>query len=394
MKWASTLRSGANAGELVGRGADEVEERLEGARVDLVFAFMTPHYAREFSHLARLLKDRFPRAVVAGCTAGGVIGGGREEEDHPSVSLMAGNLPGVELHPVYTDTEDLPDEDAAPEVWRSWLGMGNHGQAGHAILLADPFTATIEPFVAGFDYAYPAGVRLGGLASGGRRPGDHGLFFQDQVFRQGLVAVGLSGEVEVDAVVAQGCRPLGEPLVVTHSRQNTLFEVNHESPLIYLNRVFQKASEGDRDLMRNSLFLGIQVGEDAPFLIRNVMAANYQQGTLNVGAYLHEGQVVQFHVRDRGSAAEELNQHLGAYAREAPVLEGAGALLFSCLGRGRHLFGEAGHDTGCFRRQVGGLPVGGFFCNGEIGPVGGSTYIHGYTSAFGVIRPALRKGVQ
>ena len=123
------------------------------------------------------------------------------------------------------------------------------------------------------------------------------------------------------------------------------------------------------------------------FLIRNIVGMDTEKGILAVGALLREGQLVQFHLRDKQTSTEDLNQVLTTYLSRAGHDQVAGALLFSCLGRGEYLYGQASHDTGMFQRKMGQLPISGFFCNGEIGPVGGTTYLHGYTSCFALFRP-------
>jgi small ligand-binding sensory domain FIST len=107
-----------------------------------------------------------------------------------------------------------------------------------------------------------------------------------------------------------------------------------------------------------------------------------------VGALLEESSVVQFHLRDARTSADDLEAHLCRYRDEAKDTPAKGALLFSCLGRGVHLYGSADHDSHLFRHHLGEIPLGGFFCNGEIGPVQNKTFLHGYTSAFGLFRQA------
>jgi small ligand-binding sensory domain FIST len=203
----------------------------------------------------------------------------------------------------------------------------------------------------------------------------------------------MTGNIQLDTIVAQGCRPIGMPVTVTRCRDNVLFEVDHESPLVYLNRIFQDATDYDRQLMRSALFLGVAVdavtepGEPAPFLVRNLIGADYNAGSVNVGALLREGQLVQFHLRDRKTSQQDLDLLLSQYVSENRLPAQAGALLFSCLGRGQFLYGVPNYDSASFLGKVGERALGGFFCNGEIGPVGGATFIHGYTSAFGIFRP-------
>jgi small ligand-binding sensory domain FIST len=391
MKWASHLSTRETAREAVAELAGALQAELGGG-ADLSLLFVSPHYRAHYDQLSALVQEHLPSGCLIGCSAGGVIGGGHEVEQRPAMSLTAATLPGVRLTPLYSDTLEPPDDDAPPGSWRAWLGL-NGEETTHFIILADPFSTAIEGFLAGLDYAYPAGAKIGGLASGARQPGDNALFLNGRVHRQGLVAVALRGNLQVDTIVAQGCRPIGRPAAITRCQQNILLEIDRRPPLKYLEQLLATLSESDRKLMRTSLFLGLAIDplnkEPAPgdFLIRNLVGVDYQSGAVSVGALLHDGQTVQFHLRDRMTSAEDLQKLLTRYARSGPARDARGALLFSCLGRGEYLYGQPDHDSRAFQNQLGALSLGGFFCNGEIGPVGGATYIHGYTSAFGIFKP-------
>jgi len=395
MKWASVSESGSNLSTLIASAAEKINRSLVGVPPNLVLVFITEHFVELYPHLPGLLQHHFGDAMVAGCSAGGIIGGGQEIENRPAISISAAVLPGVSLHPFHTDTQDLPDEDASPEVWRHWLDVDKVADP-QFMILADPFSAQVEPFLNGLDYAFPQSPKIGGLASGGRRAGENALFLNNQIFTSGLLCIGFAGNIRIDTIVAQGCRPIGNPLAVTRCQENVIFEVEHESPLVYLNRLFQSASEYDRQLMRTALFLGVAVdsipdpGETFPYLIRNLIGADYNAGTVSVGALIREGQMVQFYLRDRQTSQEDLELMLSRYASEFKLPENAGAVLFSCLGRGQFLYGVPNYDSSCFIGKLGPHSLSGFFCNGEIGPVGKSTFIHGYTSAFGIFRPLAK----
>lgn len=392
MKWASSVAASANLSDCIAQAADDVRRRLGRDSADLALVFVSHHFRDAFERVPALVQEHLPARVLVGCSGGGVIGGGVEVENQPAISLTAAALPGVQVRAHHSDTQDLPDEDAPPDVWRAWLGLRQVPSA-HFVVLADPFTAALDPFLNGLDYAYPEAAKIGGLASGGRQAGEHALFLQDQVHRRGLVMVALSGDIEVDTIVAQGCRPIGRPLTVTRCEHNLLLEVDRQAPLKYLAALVEEMGEYDRQLMRTSLFLGLEMdplqGESAPgdFLIRNLVGIDYSRGILAAGAPLQEGQIVQFHLRDKVTSAEDLNALLERYRERSVARTPAGALLFSCLGRGRHLYGEVNHDSRRFAEELGAVPLGGFFCNGEIGPVARSTHIHGYTSSFGLFRP-------
>ncbi|MGH8459196.1 MAG: FIST signal transduction protein, partial [Nevskiales bacterium] len=261
------------------------------------------------------------------------------------------------------------------------------------LLLADSLTFNPEPLLQGLDIAYPDSGKLGGLASGGREPGENALYLRSQIHRSGLVGVALRGNLELSTLVAQGCRPVGDPLFVTASRGNVLLGLDGQPPLVVLNAIYERLDARDQELLRHALFLGIALPgpreryQPGDFLVRNLLGSDPATGALMVGTALENNNIVQFHVRDARSSAEDLEALLRPYDVLPPSERPCGSLLFSCVGRGEGLYGVPDHDTQMLRRHLGDIPVGGFFCNGEIGPVHGTTFLHGYTSAFGLFRP-------
>ena len=208
-----------------------------------------------------------------------------------------------------------------------------------------------------------------------------------------MAGIALNGDVEIDTIVAQGCKPIGSLMRITECERNILTSLDDKSPFTVLSEIYNQLSEPDQQLFQNSLFLGtvtdpfIDTPTTKDFLIRNIVGANPDEGKLAIGEMLREGQLVQFHLRDSNTSSENLKIMLESYNSDDSEHDQFGALLFSCLGRGSYLYGEANHDTDMFKEIVGDIPLTGFFCNGEVGPVGESTYVHGYTSSFGIIKP-------
>ncbi len=394
MKWASHVAIALDLEEAIAQAAREVSVALGEQKPDITFVFISSRFQSEFASVPGLVAGYLPSKLVVGCSAGGVIGGGVECEGAEAVSITSALLPGVKCAPYYTDMEDAPNEDAAPQAWKEWLHMGDAEPQGF-VILADPFSVAVEPLLSGLDYIFPQSVKIGGLASGATSPGGNAIFVNDQVYRSGVVAVAMHGNLVVDTVVAQGCKPIGEPLTVTKCSQNILEGVGGVSPLQYLKQLVPTLSDYDRALMETSLFLGMvmdplkQEFRNGDYLVRNIVGMDSTTGNLAVGSLLHEGLVVQFHLRDSITSAEDLQSVLSVYRAEGNAEDASGALLFSCLGRGQYLYGQPHHDSSLFKQVVGQVPLGGFFCNGEIGPVGASTYVHGYTSSFGIFRPAI-----
>ncbi|HYQ82196.1 MAG TPA: FIST N-terminal domain-containing protein [Anaeromyxobacteraceae bacterium] len=394
MKWGSALSRRQGMDEAFAEAAEGVERALGGHRASLLVIFASPHHAGAFHRLASLAAERFPGALTVGCVGLGVIGGGREAEQGPAFSLTGATLPAVDLSGFHLDMTRLPAADAAPGAWHSVTGRGPGGRPSF-LVLADPFTFDADALVAGLDRAWPGAVTVGGLASGGQGAGEHRLLLGTTVHRHGAVGVALAGNVAVDALVAQGCRPIGRPMLVTRCRGGWLLELDGRPPLEVLGELHRSLCERDRQLARHSLFLGLDLRSErvefdsGELLVRNLVGADPESGTLAVGAELATMQAVQFVVRDAGTAEEDLRRALSRYRISAGGRRPGGALLFSCTGRGAGLFGRPDHDTGLFEELLGPVPLGGFFCNGEIGPVGGTTCLHGYTSAFALFREAL-----
>jgi small ligand-binding sensory domain FIST len=387
VRWAAALAEGSDPASAVRTATAALERQLDGAHAHLVLAFAAGAHARAFPRVQEQLAEQLPGALIAGCAAAGVIGAGRELEGNDALALCAAHLPDVRLASFAIAPERVPDSIAA---WRALIPC-SAAEPPQFVLLADPFSAPVEAVAAGLDAAFPGGVKVGGLASGAQRPGGHELCAGGVRTRAGLVGVALAGDVALDAIVAQGCRPIGTPAFVTRARDNLLLELDGRRPLDVLQELFESASPAERTLFRGSLFLGLEMRSEreryvqGDFLVRNLLGADADSGALVAGATLHAGQVVQFHLRDRATSAEDLERQLERYREGGQPVHGA--LLFSCVGRGRGLYGVAGHDSAAFERHLGGVPLGGFFGNGEIGPVDDRTFLHSYTSAFGLFRP-------
>ena len=373
MKWSSAVSSANRLDEAIAETASRVRRELGDVAPDLAIVFASSHHAGRYDAVPELVRAALEPRTLVGCSAGGVIGGGHEIEGDPGFSLTAACLPDVTIVPFHADEPDPPPVPSAPPP--------------QLIVLPEPFSFDAETFLRVLDERLPGSTVVGGVASGGRQRGQNALFLDDVAHRDGLVGVALSGNVVIDTVVAQGCRPIGEPMFVTRCERNFLYEIDGRSPAAVLSDLHRRASSRDKELFRSSLFLGIVMREQqeyrqGDFLIRNVLGLDGKTGAVAVGALLRTGMVVQFHLRDARTSAEDLDALLGRYGQKP-----AGSLLFSCLGRGVHLYGRPDHDTDLARRHLGDVALGGFFCNGEIGPVMGRTYLHGYTSSFGLFRP-------
>jgi small ligand-binding sensory domain FIST len=358
--------------QAVGEAVGQVLERLGDERPDLVVLFASPHHVGAFEDVASSVRGLLDPTVLLGGTAGAVIGGGREVEDSPALSLFAARLPATLLTPVRLEVVQTPDGP-------SLVGWPDHPD-GTMLLLADPFTFPADAFLDRVNEDLPKLQIIGGLASAAMQPGGNRLVLDDQLTDSGAVGAVLTGGVEVRTVVSQGCRPVGKPYVVTKSDRNFLLELGGKPALQRLQETATSASDEERELMRRGLQIGCVVDETrldfgrGDFLVRGVVGADQRSGAIAVGDTVPVGRTVQFQVRDAGSADEDLRDLLTAVEADA-------ALLFTCNGRGQRLFGEADHDAGVVDQLLGPLPVAGCFCAGELGPVGARNFLHGFTAS-------------
>ena len=398
MKWASAISEHTSLETAIDECVASLREQLGDLQVDLAVVFASSHHHQNYEAVPQLVEQGLPNEngapLVLGCSGGGIIGNGQEVEQSPAFSITAASLPDVTVRPFHLASDALPDLDAGPTSWEDLLGV-RPSEAPQFVLLADPFSFPVQNLILGMDFAFAGSAKIGGLASGAQQQGGNALFLGNRVHRSGAVGVALHGNITIDTVVAQGCRPIGQPMRITQSRRNLLESLDGETPLNVLRGLYPTLTERDQGLMQHSLFLGVVMDEfiDEPqqgdFLIRNVMGMDDRSGSLAIGEMLKEGQLVQFHLRDADTSAQDLAAVLERYAGDNRENEVHGALLFSCLGRGQYLYGRPNHDTELFRDKIGSVPLGGFFCNGEIGPVSGTTFLHGYTSSFGIFRPRM-----
>jgi small ligand-binding sensory domain FIST len=394
MKWASALSRSAQLDVALADVAEQAGRALDQIEPDLVFLFLSANFAPDAERVAELMAPWLGSALLVGCSAQGVAGGGREVESESAIALLAGVLPDVEIEArhVTQDWLRMPVADAAG--WRALLGVEFADPA--FVVIADPHSVRAEMLVRGLDVAHPGATKVGGIASGGQQPGSHALLLGGDVHRAGAIVLALGGNVRLDAIVAQGCKPVGEPHFVTSCHEHLLRELDGASPRDALTRLYENLSPSDRELFGHAVFVGLALpGEHrelhaGDFLVRNLLGLDPDTGALWLGAELEQNSILQFHLRDAATSAADLDRQLRRYA--ARGAGATGALMFSCIGRGAGLYGRPDHDTLAFQQHLGDVPLGGFFGNGEIGPValgsrGPATYVHGYTSAFGVFRP-------
>jgi small ligand-binding sensory domain FIST len=352
---------------------------LGGAEVDLAFVFLSPAHLVEAEAAASAVREELAPRHLLGCVAEGVVARDRELEEGPAVAVWASALPGAEIecfHVAAVQTEEGTAVAGFPEL----------DDPGLVALLVDPFTFPVGPFLTRLNEAHERIPLVGGIAAGGGRPGAQALILEDAVHTEGAVGAVVSG-LPVLTVVSQGCRPIGREAVITRCEGNVAYELAGEPALERLRREIAALSSEEQALAARGLLAGLVIDENRPqyetgdFLMRGLLSADEATGALALGETVRVGQTLRFFVRDAASADADLRQALADAPRRARP---AGALLFTCNGRGTNMFPEPDHDARVVAEALGTRALAGFFCGGEIGPVGGKAFLHGFTATLAV----------
>lgn len=417
--WLSSRSRGAWCRSALARdvslqgAVDGVSQQLAGTgRANLALVFAYSGFASDLPRLLPLLSQKLQADHWIGCCGGGVVGTGKQEahelEGESALSVLLLHLPEAHLLPFALDTSSLPDLDGPAEAWLEALGLpraplSSDDSPASMLLLVDPTCSAINDLISGLDYALPHTFKVGGIA--GQHSAPHGsLLFSssgdgESGVRSGAVGCLISGGWRLDPLVAQGCRPIGPVFEVEQAQRNIVIQVSKggdipRSPVEALQLILSELTPGEREQVKHSLFLGVDRSEmllssgnnhASAFLVRNLIGVDPRNGAVAVAERMRVGQKVQFQLRDASASRQDARQLLGRQAVEGG--EPVAALLFACLGRGEGLYGEADGDVNLCREVFATVPIGGLFCNGEIGPVGGATHLHGYTACWAFLVP-------
>jgi len=393
-KFASALSVDPVAERAEEQVLTRIREQLGDASADLCAVFVSHHYGGAIEELGQRLKRATGAKVVVGCTGESIIGGDREVEDEPALSVWCAALPGTELRPFEVQAKLVGER----ELEFSGLPDVRDVSRASILILGEPYSFPMDEYVKRLNDAFPGAPAVGGMASGGMGPGQNLLITDRGLFAGGAIGVVLEGGVEVRSVVSQGCRPVGQPWVITAAEDHFIQKLGGKHGLEVLMETVKSLDDRDRQLFNRQPFLGVAIDvtkskfERGDFLVRNIRGVSQDNKSFAVTDLPRRGQTIQFLVRDAASATEDLTQLMatqgGGALDDGSSANSAGALLFSCNGRGTRMFPNANHDITCVRDGLHkSIPVAGFFAMGEVGPVGGRNFLHGYTASVAVFRP-------
>jgi small ligand-binding sensory domain FIST len=369
----------ADPGAAARRAVSEARAALGGSPPSFAVLFASEHFFGTAEALVAAVAAETGQVPLIGCVAEAVAGGSREVESEPAVALWL----AADLGPVETFAMEFVGTPSGGA-----FGGYRFEQAatGIRLMICDPFTFPIGDLLTHLNQHVPGATVMGGMASGGLRLRQSRLFLDGRVLSRGAVGASLP-QAEVHPLVAQGCRPVGNAYTTTRADGNMIFELGGRPPLERLRELAAALPARDRELLAQGVHLGMVIDEyqaepgQGDFLIRGIAGFDADSGAMGVSDEVMVGQTVQFHVRDADSADEDLRRTLKREVAALGTRRAAGALLFTCNGRGSRLFAEPDHDAGLLAEVLGKIPVAGFFCAGELGPVGGQNFLHAFTAS-------------
>jgi small ligand-binding sensory domain FIST len=386
MEAYSDVQHGDKGGEqAAARLCSAAREWSSKGSPEFALLFASTHFADEFAGILDDLVESIKPKTLVGCSGYGTIGVEREYENQPTLSLLLLRAPGLKVTSCFVREAQI-EESTGPGFWHIETDVGPEQPQG-ILLFADPFSVSIEKLVHELNEAYPNVPIIGGLAAGRVDEKRTYLFEGAKVHKDGALIVFLEGSIRVETVVSQGCEPIGEPLIVTKAERNVIYEIANQPALKALNDAIASLDSKEKLRAHKNIFAGIAMNEylaefhRGDFLVRNLLGADQSTGALAVGARLRAGQTIQFQMRDAKAARIEMYQLLTQTKKRFQGKTIHAGLICSCSGRGEGLFGVPDQDPSALAQILGKFPVTGFFCNGEIGPVGSRVFVHGYTCA-------------
>ena len=365
--------------------AEELRRQLAAPQVSLGLAFLAPRFWSHSAEVLEILRVHARIPVLVGCSGTSLIAGHEEVEEEPGIALGLYYLPGANLKASHFTQQEVEQEgDAA--FWHEFTGVWSQDTNGW-LVFADPLHMDCESWMRQWNEAYAGLPVVGGLASGeAGEPGSE-LYLNGEVFEEGAVALSIGGDVALASVVSQGCTPIGESWTLTRVERNLIHGIANRRAYDVLADTWNELSDADKRKTQGNLFIGFVVNEylddfhRGDFLIRNLLGADQASGIVAVGALPRLGQTIQFQRRDAAAATEDLKELLRHARRTHGESAIYGGCLCCCNGRGKSLFTATSHDARMIQKELGPFGLSGFFCNGEIGPVGQRSFLHGFTAS-------------
>ena len=309
----------------------------------LGFVYFTDFLLKEAESILAALREHTGVADWIGTVGTGIVATGTEYQDEPAIAAMVAD---IDAYSVFSGRRPLK------------------GTAPHfAVVHADPAEADVAGLVADMSAKLATGYVVGGISSSR----SHAVQIANEVLSGGVSGAAFGREVTVATRLTQGCTPYPGRFRVTECEENIIFSLDGRPAL----DVLLETVRGDKA----QLLVGLPVpGSDTgDYTARNLVGIDPKNKVIAIGDLVEPGAELMFCKRDGAAARADLERVLAALKAAAPAPRGA--LYYSCVARGEHLFGGRGAELGLVRQALGDVPLVGFFCNGEIS----RDRLYGYT---------------
>ncbi len=362
--------------------------------VSCIFLFVSGDNLGDSSDAIQSALDELaPNIPIFGCSAESVVGRGREIEGQTAASIL---LIGELSRPPKIFTMECMRTPDGPTV----LGLTDEiieraRQCNGMLVAACPLTFSVDMLIETLEPERGANVVpiLGGYCSSQNWENISLLFCDNKVLNRGAIGMVLPPELHWQTIVSQGCRPIGDPMIITSLDGNTILGLGGKPALSMLRDMFQKLPSHERDMAIDALLIGRAITEysdtfsHGDFLIRNVQGVDTDVDGIQVTDRFQVGQTIRFHVRDAQGADADLMNLLSRVSKGG--IDNKAGLLFSCNGRGHRMFSQPNHDALAIDRYFPGLPLAGIFAAGEFAPLANRNLTHGFTAVAAFLRETV-----
>lgn len=365
--------------------ARRLRARLPAPQVSLGLVFMSPKFFPHARQVLEILRVHGCIPLLAGCSSASLVANGEELESAGGLVLALYSLPGATLKGVRFSQDDV-EKAEDDHFWPVETGVIG-ANVNSWLAFIDPFHLDAESWLRTWNQNYSGVPVFGGLASGNFPEPLTQVYLDGEAYEDGGVAIAVGGDVELTGVISQGCTPIGEAWTLTRVEQNLIRHIGNRPAYTVLSETVSQLSPEDQRKAQGNLFIGLVVNEyldefhRGDFLVRNLLGGDPNSGVLAVGALPRMGQTIQFQRRDASAADEDMNELLERTKKDLTGRTIYGGCLFCCNGRGKSLFGRPSHDAALVQAHFDLPGLAGFFCNGEIGPVGAKNFLHSHTAA-------------
>lgn len=385
---ASGFYSGAFDDLAIMAFAAEVRKRITSRRITLGLIFMSEEYFEHASEILETVRIHGQVSTLVGASSYSFVHNDKEHEFTSGISLALFSFPKTQVSPFHVRADELPY--LSTEMLRERVGAETRPNG--LLLYAAPDGLVGEDWLRTLNHAFFPLPIVGGLAAA--RPSQHSgdetetrLFMNGQVLDNGLVGLAVSGQVRIHPFLTQGCEPIGDAWTITKAERNFVIHLGNRSAYEVLDETYSTLPEYLRKRVQGNLLAGIAVDEyksrmrRGDFLIRNLLGGDMNNGALALGGFPRTGQTMQFQLRDAVAADEDMKLALSQTVEALAPNTLYGGVLNICTGRGAALFKEISHDASRLSESLGNVPLTGLFCQGEIGPIGESNYLHSYSAS-------------